>query len=203
MTVEYNELQLDALRELSNMGVGTAATALSQMLGQDVGLSVPRALALPLADAVDAAGAPEQVVTGIVIPIVGDLQALILLLIPAQDAETLCGLLGIQADSEDGRSALSEIGNILGASYMHALAAATALELDLAPPQVGTDLLASIVSAVLVAGAGAGETDTALVLDTALDLADHPCSVSMLLVPIGNSIARLLAPLGLAEGEPD
>lgn len=201
MTVEYNELQLDALRELSNMGVGTAATALSQMLGQDVGLSVPRALALPLADAVDAAGAPEQVVTGIVIPIVGDLQALILLLIPAQDAETLCGLLGIQADSEDGRSALSEIGNILGASYMHALAAATALELDLAPPQIGTDLLASIVSAVLVAGAG--ETDTALVLDTALDLADHPCSVSMLLVPIGNSIARLLAPLGLAELEPD
>jgi chemotaxis protein CheC len=201
VTVEYNELQLDALRELSNMGVGTAATALSQMLGQDVGLSVPRALALPLADAVDAAGAPEQVVTGIVIPIVGDLQALILLLIPAQDAETLCGLLGIQADSEDGRSALSEIGNILGASYMHALAAATALELDLAPPQIGTDLLASIVSAVLVAGAG--ETDTALVLDTALDLADHPCSVSMLLVPIGNSIARLLAPLGLAELEPD
>ena len=201
MTVEYNELQLDALRELSNMGVGTAATALSQMLGQDVGLSVPRALALPLADAVDAAGAPEQVVTGIVIPIVGDLQALILLLIPAQDAETLCGLLGIQADSEDGRSALSEIGNILGASCMHALAAATALELDLAPPQIGTDLLASIVSAVLVAGAG--ETDTALVLDTALDLADHPCSVSMLLVPIGNSIARLLAPLGLAELEPD
>ena len=201
MTVEYNELQLDALRELSNMGVGTAATALSQMLGQDVGLSVPRALALPLADAVDAAGAPEQVVTGIVIPIVGDLQALILLLIPAQDTETLCGLLGIQADSEDGRSALSEIGNILGASYMHALAAATALELDLAPPQIGTDLLASIVSAVLVAGAG--ETDTALVLDTALDLSDHPCSVSMLLVPIGNSIARLLAPLGLAELESD
>jgi chemotaxis protein CheC len=171
------------------------------MLGQDVGLSVPRALALPLADAVDAAGAPEQVVTGIVIPIVGDLQALILLLIPAQDTETLCGLLGIQADSEDGRSALSEIGNILGASYMHALAAATALELDLAPPQIGTDLLASIVSAVLVAGAG--ETDTALVLDTALDLSDHPCSVSMLLVPIGNSIARLLAPLGLAELESD
>ena len=50
MTVEYNALQLDALRELSNMGVGTAATALSQMLGQEVDLSVPRALALPLAD---------------------------------------------------------------------------------------------------------------------------------------------------------
>ncbi len=200
MTVEYNALQLDALRELSNIGVGTAATALSQMLGQEVDLSVPRALALPLADAVEAAGPPEQVVTGVVIPIVGDLEALILLLIPAQDAETLCELLGVEADSDVGQSALGEIGNILGASYMHALAAATGLELDLAPPQLETDLLASIVSTALVAGAG--EMDVALILDTALDLADHPCSVSFLLIPIGNSVARLLAPLGLAEVEP-
>jgi len=71
VTVEYNAVQLDALRELSNMGVGTAATALSQMLGQEVDLTVPRALALPLADAVEAAGPPEQIVTGVVIPIVG------------------------------------------------------------------------------------------------------------------------------------
>lgn len=122
-----------------------------------------------------------------------------MLLIPAQDADTLCGLLGVGADSEIGQSALREIGNILGASYMHALAAATGLELDLAPPQLGTDLLASIVSSVLLVGAG--DADTALVLDTALDLADHPCSVSFLLIPIGNSVARLLAPLGLAEGD--
>ena len=60
MTTSYSELQLDALRELANVGSGTAATALSSMLGQPVDISVPAALALPLADAVDATGASDS-----------------------------------------------------------------------------------------------------------------------------------------------
>ncbi len=197
MIIEYNELQLDALRELANIGAGTAATALSQMLGQEVTLSVPNALPLPLADAVAAAGPPDQVVTGVVIPLEGDVDALVLLLIPLEDADTLCGLLGVEAGTEVGDSALSEIGNILGASYMNALAGMTGLSLLLCPPQLATDLLASIVASVLAEAAG--ETDTALVLDTALDLIAHPCKLSFLLIPIGGSVASLLAPLGLAE----
>ena len=43
MTPSYSEMQLDALRELANIASGTAATALSQMLGQEVELNVPRA----------------------------------------------------------------------------------------------------------------------------------------------------------------
>lgn len=196
MTIEYNDLQLDALGELANIGAGTAATALSQMLGQEVFLSVPRALALPLADAVSAAGPPEQVVTSIVIPLEGDLEALVVLLIPSDDAETLCSLLGVDAGTEYGDSALMEIGNILGASYMSALAGMTGLELELCPPQLVTDLLASIVASVLAAAAA--ETDTALVLDTALDLAAHPCALKFLLLPVGgSSVSSLLGSLGL------
>ena len=50
----YTEMQLDALRELANIGSGTAATALSAMLGRPVDISVPSARALPLAEAVEA-----------------------------------------------------------------------------------------------------------------------------------------------------
>jgi len=196
VATDFTELQLDALRELANIGAGTAATALSQMLGQEVTLSVPRALALPLADAVAAAGPPEDVVTSVVIPLEGDLDALVLLLISTEDAQTLCGLLGVEAGTEVGDSALSEIGNILGASYMNSLAAMTGLELLLCPPQLATDPLASIVASVL-AEAAAG-TDTALMLDTALDLASHPCALGVMLIPISGSVRTLLAPLGLA-----
>ncbi len=199
MAIEYNELQLDALRELANIGAGTAATALSQMLAQEVTLDVPRALALALPDAVAAAGPPEQLVTGVVIPLEGDIQALVLLLIGMEDAETLCGLLGVEAGTEVGESALKEIGNILGASYLNALAGMTGLSLVLCPPQLATDLIASIVASLLAEVAA--ETDTALVLDSDLGLADHPCTVSFLLIPIGGSIAALLAPLGLASPE--
>jgi chemotaxis protein CheC len=197
VAIEYNELQLDALRELANIGAGTAATALSQMLGQEVELSVPRAIPMALADAVAAAGPPDDVVTGVVIPLEGDMNALVLLLIPLEDAQTLCALLGVEAGTEVGDSALSEIGNILGASYMTALSGMTGLTLLLCPPQLATDLLASIVASLLAEAAG--DTDTALVLDTALDLAEHPCKLSFLLIPIGGSVTTLLAPLGLAE----
>lgn len=197
MSVTLSDEQLDALSELANIGAGTAATALSQMLAQEVMLSVPRALALPLADAVAAAGPPDQIVTGVVIPLQGDMDAIVVLLISSEDAQTLCSLLGVEAGTEVGESALSEIGNILGASYMSALSGMTGLSLELCPPQLLTDLLASIVASLLALTAG--DSDTALMLDTALDLAEHPCELSFLLIPIGGSVTTLLAPLGLAD----
>ena len=48
MPKSYPEVQLDALREIANIGSGTAATALSSMLGRPVDISVPTALALPV-----------------------------------------------------------------------------------------------------------------------------------------------------------
>ena len=73
MNPPYTEMQLDALRELANIASGTAATALSQMLGREIGLSVPRALALPLADAVDEAGDPAEVINGVALGLDGDI----------------------------------------------------------------------------------------------------------------------------------
>ena len=192
----YSEMQLDALRELANIGAGNAATALSQMLGQDVELMVPRALALPLADAVDAAGRPDALVTGVVLPLEGHVDAVVLLLIPRRDAETLCQLLGVQAGTEVGNSALAEIGNILGTSYINALASMTGLELLPCPPELNTDLLAAIVASLLAFTAA--ETDTALLLDSELKLAERSCSLSFMLITTTNSVYELLAPLGLA-----
>ena len=96
-------MQLDALRELANIASGTAATALSQMLGREVDLKVPRALALPLADAVDAAGDPAELVTGVVLPLEGDVAGVVVLLIGRPDAADRCA--GCSASSRAPRSA--------------------------------------------------------------------------------------------------
>ncbi len=195
MAIEYNATQLDALRELANIGAGQAATALSQMLAQEVTLSVPRALPLPLDEAIASAGPADQEIVGVAIPLEGDLDAIVLLLIPTDSAQTLCGLLGVEAGTEVGDSALSEIGNILGASIMHGLTGITGLELLLCPPTMRTDNLESIVASAV--SEAVGEADSALVLDTSLDLAAQPCPVSFMLIPTGGSVSPLLAALGL------
>lgn len=193
----YTEIQLDALRELSNIASGTAATALSLMLGREVEINVPEALSLPLAEAVDACGDPNETVTGVVIPVEGAIEALVLLLIPPEHARTLCRMLGVEPGSEVGDSALREIGNILGTSYLSVFGAMTGLELTPRPPELATDMLGAIVASLLAHMAGSA--DTALVLDSELAVAGQACSLSFLLLPTTSSALDLLVPLGLTE----
>jgi chemotaxis protein CheC len=197
VSTQFNDLQLDALRELANIGSGTASTALSAMLGRSVDISVPTAAALPFADAVEANGPAERVVTGVVIGVKGDMAATVLLLLGEGDAATLCGLLGVDPADEMAISALGEIGNIVGASYINALGAMTGLEMEPEPPLSATDMLAAIVATVL-AGRSADD-DIALVLDSDLTVEGEDCSIGFLLVPSQGGVQELLTRLGLGD----
>jgi chemotaxis protein CheC len=191
----FTDMQLDALRELANIGSGNAGTALGQMLGRTVDISVPTAAVLPLADAVAIAGAPDALRHGVVVPVRGDLDAIVLLLFPDADARTLCGLYGIDPSTADGRSMLGEVGNILGTNYINVLAQMVAMELGPTPPQVVEDMLGSIMESVLL---GRGEDiDSALILDSSLQVAGEQCSLSFLLLPADGGIRQLLERLGL------
>jgi chemotaxis protein CheC len=191
----FSDLQLDALRELANIGSGNAGTALSSMLGKSVDISVPTAAALPLAEAVAIAGAPDELRYGVVVPIVGDFEAIVVLLFPEADARTLCGIYGIEPSTPDGSSMLGEVGNILGTNYINVLAQMVGMELEPEPPQVVEDMLGSILSTVLI-GRG-DDVDEALILDSDLLVEDENCSLSFLLLPNHGGIKELLGRLGL------
>jgi chemotaxis protein CheC len=193
--VRYTDLQLDALRELANIGSGTAGTALSSLLGRAVDISVPNAAALELAEAVEAAGDPEDVVWGIAIAVRGDVDATALLLVSDDDAATLCAMLGTDAEAEEGRSALQEIGNILVASYVGTLATMTGFELHLRPPASARDMLAAVVATVLAA-TSRGE-DVAILLDSELEVAGEACALSFMLLPTPEGVDELLERIGL------
>ena len=193
----YTDLQLDALRELANIGSGTAGTALSSLLGSTIELSVPSASALELAEAVEAAGAPEDVVWGVVVPVCGHVDATALLVIPEADAATICAMLGVDPDTDTGRSALGEIGNIMVSSYVGALATMTGFELDLRPPQSTRDMRGAVVSSVLASHSD--EQELALVLDSELEVAGDACTLSFMLLPTPAGVAELLHRIGLGD----
>jgi chemotaxis protein CheC len=191
----YSELELDALRELANIGSGTAATALSQMLARSIDVSVPTALALPLSEAVETVGDPELVVTGVVLPVFGGLEGLTVLLFHEHDANRVCELLGVEPGSEFATSALAEIGNILCSSYLGAIVSMTGLSIEPGPPQTACDMLGAIVESVLAVGAAS--TDIALLLDSDIRIEGEESSFTFMLVPSAAGVAELLARLGL------
>jgi chemotaxis protein CheC len=165
------------------------------MLGKTVDISVPTAAVMPLADAVAVAGRPDELRHGVVVPIVGDMDAIVLLLFPDPDARTLCGIYGIEPSTPDGKSMLGEVGNILGTNYINALAQMVAMKLEPAPPQVVEDMLGAILESVLL---GRGEdVDQALIMDSNLMVEDEACSLSFLLLPSHGGIKLLLENLGL------
>jgi chemotaxis protein CheC len=191
----FSDMQLDALRELANIGSGNAGTALGSMLGKSVDISVPTAAALPLAEAVAIAGAPDELRYGVVVPIVGDFEAIVVLLFPEQDARKLCGIYGIEPSTPDGYSMLGEVGNILGTNYINVLGQMVGMELEPEPPQVVEDMLGSILSSVLI-GRG-DDVEEALILDSELLVEEEQCSLSFLLLPNHGGIKQLLERLGL------
>jgi chemotaxis protein CheC len=196
VSIQYTDLQLDALRELANIGSGNASTALSSMVGRSVDISVPNVRLLPLAEAVEATGRAEEEVTGIVLGVIGDLEATVLLLVPPADAATMCRMLGVEPDDEYAASALGEIGNVVGTSYINALAAMTGLEIEPTPPATATDMLGAIVETVLANHAEGG--DVALLLDSELEIENEDCSISFVLVPNQGGVDQLLERLGMA-----
>lgn len=194
--VAYNDLQLDALRELANIGAGNASTALSGMLGRPVDLTVPHARVIPMAGAVEALGTPEAEVTGIALGVHGDMPSTVLMLLSPTDAEAVCALLGLEPGSEYAESALGEIGNVVGTSYLNALSGMTGLALDPTPPATATDMLGSLVQAVLATRAAV--SDSALLLDSCMTVEGAGCSIIFLLVPDHGGAGELLGRLGVS-----
>ena len=74
-------------------------------------------------------------------------------------------MLGLEPGDEFALSALGEIGNIVGASYINALGSMTGMELEPTPPATATDMLGAIVVASALASA-ALTGDVALLLDS-------------------------------------
>jgi chemotaxis protein CheC len=190
-----SDLQLDALREVSNIGSGNAATALSAMLGRSVDISVPTARALPLSEAVAEVGLPDVLRYGVCVPVVGAMPSIVLLLLPEDDADSLCAMFGIEPSTPDAESMLGELGNILATSYINVLAEMLQMDFEPAPPQVVHDMLGAIVQSILLGSVD--DEDTALMIDSRLKVEGDDCAMSFLLVPAGGGVRELLERLGV------
>lgn len=152
MAREFSSMQLDALQEVTNIGVGNAATALSTLLGTKFEITVPSINMVELNSLINDAG--ESIVYGVVVRVVGDISGSILIVMDSSIAKELVSfLLGKeQKDELDemGISVLCEVGNILSGSYMNAIAKFTGLFVNASVPAVACDMLSAIYATTFI-----------------------------------------------------
>ncbi len=140
--------QLDALQEVGNIGSGNAATALSELLKMKVDMKVPSINIVPFDDIFTSLGG-DEVVVGVVVRVLGDIQGNILFVFEKDEALYIIeALTGKKEEyvTEDGYSVIAEVGNIVASSYLGAISKFTGINVVPSVPAVTYDMLGAILS---------------------------------------------------------
>lgn len=194
-------LQMDALREVGNIGSGNAAVSLSTMVDKKVLLSVPRASLVPLVKVSDLVGGAETPVVGIYLHISGDASGSMLLLLAEVSANVLAHLM-VSGKGEGElttveQSALQETGSILAGSYLNALSQMTGILLRPSVPGFAMDMAGAIIDFILVEISQS--EDFVLVIETEFDIMEHVIKGHLILFPDLGSLDIILGRLGVSD----
>jgi chemotaxis protein CheC len=149
-----DDVQLDAIKEVGNIGAGHAATALSQLIGKKILITVPHVLCMPISHATELVGGSQALIAGVTMQVLGDIAAKIVLILPRPSALLLAGLLTNQNTEERQvlsvleHSAIKEAGNILAGAYLNALTEFLGMMLLQSVPQLIFDLAEAVMAEI-------------------------------------------------------
>jgi chemotaxis protein CheC len=200
---DFNTFQLDAIREVGNIGAGNAATALSKLLDRAVDMDVPRAELVSIYELGEHYGAPETIVAAVFVRSEGEFPCNLIFILPEEEATMLVDLLLVQQmgaampdlPDEIRDSALAEVGNIVLSSFLNAINVLMGTTHMISVPGVAHDMLGSILDVVVSIYGQMG--DTALIVNTTLIVAGAGANVSgkVIMIPDPGSLDTLLGKL--------
>ncbi|MBN1195603.1 MAG: chemotaxis protein CheC [Methanomicrobiaceae archaeon] len=193
--MKLNEHQLDALRELGNIGASHAAASLSMMLGSAVDMTVPEV------EIVDIAGLTRVVRDEISAFVIFEIQGEIApggylgLFIPKTSAirltNTMLGMTDTDREiNEMDESALLEVGNIMMSQFLDATATLLNIVMLPSPPDVAIDMAHAMLQSVIAEISG--DINSVILFSTELVCQEHEVTGSILLMPRPPMLTDLL-----------
>ena len=201
--LNLSPIQLDALREIGNVGAGNSATALSQIINKRIDMNVPKVALVPIEAVPDLVGGPDTIVVGVFLRVYGRAPGNILFLLPQKSAFYLVDTLMGREHGTTKRldfmdeSALMEIGNILSGAYLNAFFNFTHISMLPSIPALAMDMAGAILNVILVQLGQMG--DQALVIETEFLAEDDGINGHFFLVPDPGSLAILIKGVGMAS----
>lgn len=191
-----SSIQLDALREVFNIGSGNAATALSWLLNKKVDMGVPHIEIVQLQDIVGSD--LDHEVIAVLVKVIGEAPGNILYVFDKKVAVEIAEILIEDYDvfSEMGMSTMGEIGNIIASSYMNAIVSFTGLKMIPSVPAVTYDMFNAILPSTFIES---GQYDEYILDIETLFKGDNGCNVigNFYYIPEPGSLENILLKLGM------
>lgn len=198
---QLDEMHIDVLKEIGNIGAGNAATSLAQMLNRKIDMKTPNVRILEINEAYRAMGGPEMPVAAILAKLYGDIDGIMMFVIQQDFTRSLLeALLGEEKNGRrqiDGmeRSALTEIGNIMIGSYTASIAALSGLTIKISVPAVASDMVGAVLT---VPAAEMGTVSSRIIfIEDDFVSSSQTISADMILMPELHSLNRLMKSLGV------
>ncbi|MBS7368902.1 MAG: chemotaxis protein CheC [Oscillospiraceae bacterium] len=199
---ELSAVELDCLKEIGNIGSGSAASSLAQMLGKNIIMRVPDVRVMDYEHVIDEMGGPEKIITGLLVRLDGDIKGMIMFLLEESFAKlVLSSFLGTEQSAplvaldEIGISAIKEMGNIMAGSYLQAIAGLTGMFIDMTVPSMTIDMLGAIMSVPIIEFAEVG--DRVLFIDEGFVVDGVDIKSNIILIPEMSSLNTLMKKLGV------
>lgn len=195
-----DDVLLDVLKELGNIGSGNAATALSTMIDKKIDMEVPKVKILEFKNVAEILGDIEKPIVGIYFEMIGEIEGNIMFTLDMASSRNLVDMLfekeSLTDETEEmSVSALSEVGNILAASYINSLSTLTGLSLSLSVPSVNIDMAGAILSVAAIQFGHLG--DHAIFIETQFEEGEKSVNGDLFLVPRVDSFEKILKSLGV------
>ena len=198
----YDEMKIDALKEIGNIGASHASTALSNLTHQDILIDVPDCLVVRAEHIPQAFGEGlEEEVVAIYFEANGAQKGHILMVLPSGMTMQLADLLlgrepveGRLIDDMD-KEAAAEIGNICTSAYLSAISNFIGIPLLPSPPGVAVDMLHAILQ--FPASLAAENYEYIVLIKTTFRYATHSFPGFILYIPDPESQRLLMAKFGI------
>jgi chemotaxis protein CheC len=201
----YDELtsaKIDVLRELGNIGAGSATTALSVLLDSKLTMDTPVVKVLDFDDIADMVGGADVVVATVLTRFTGEVNGMTLFILELEEAKNLSATMLHKSYGEDfkefdymDRSTLKEVGNILMSSYISSIGTLTGLSIKTDPPEICVDMVGAILSLPISILGQVG--DKALIIDSRFMDDNRPIDGFIMFVADDESFSNMFEALGI------
>lgn len=200
---DLSGLEIDTLKEIGSIGTGNAATALSQMIGKEVRITLPEVRIMGYNEAIEWIGGPEAITAGVLSQLGGEING-IMLSVQQMDFINLvlANVLGRSVTDfnmlrEMEISTLVEVGNIMISTFISALSGLADISIRLTVPAFAVDMQGAILTVPMAAYGGQSDYIMTIGGNFVCDGRQVPCR--LLLSPDIRSLNFLLRKLGVMD----